>query len=1712
MAVENRLHSDIDARSDKAIRPARSDTAMHRKAGVPGWRSLHLAVPAIFLVQILLVGQIFAGSAAPKPAETIGSGDGRIHVIPSLSAPSAKNGEKLLIRAVVKAADGVARVTARVERETPVAKTGPAKATSRLPGPPPETAWLVPDLVVPFVNTAVYEDILDTIYTIHKIAWNHVNPVNPVRKKRHRIHQIQHLEIPPPGRAVATLDLRHGPRNQGGVSADGAVGLWQTEWRAEGLEEGYYRVSITVTDGAGHSYTDSSLRFSDPIAGNNAVGTSDYPHGGMRRMETCPLWGEDNIWCAVVDTAGGYAYFGTGTTLGRVVKVALGSGAQMPTRVGGVALGPGEGPLTCAAIDPAAGYAYFGTNTLPGRVIKVALGSGADPPERVGAVTLNAGENFLWSAVIAPAGAHAYFGTNTSPGIVVKVSLGAGSNPPERAGALTLDTGENSLYAAVIDPSAGYAYFGARTSPGRVVKVALGDALTSPTRVGAVTLNAGENNLNAATMDPAAGYAYFGTYTSPGIVVKVELGAGSNPPTRIGAVTLSTGENTPVSAGIDTASGYAYFGTVTSPGIVVKVALGAGAAPPSRVDAVTLNTGENQLWCAVIRPTEGDAFFGTSTSPGQVVKVALGSGAAAPSREGALALNGGEGFLRCAMVDSAAGYAYFAAGTAPGRVVKVALGSRVEPPRRVGSVTFNSGEDFPYTGVIDPAAGYAYFGTNTTPGYVVKVALGTGDTPPSRVGAVALNTGENVLTCSVIDPVGGYAYFGTYTSPARVVMVALGNGSAPPTRAGAVTLDSGENTPYTAAIAPAAGYAYFGTYTTPGRVVKVALGDAVTSPTRVGAVTLNTGENLLRTAVLDPTAGYAWFGTSTFPGRVVKVSLGSGASAPARVNALTLNTGEDSLWSADADIASGYAYFGTDTKPGRVVKVALGLGDIAPRRVGSVTLESGEERLFGGVIGAHSEYALFGTNQAGAQVVRVGLSHKGFLMGTRFTMPETSSLNSTLFYSHAAAGSVRLALYDAGTTPALVWRSGVVPNIATNDWLEVPVGNGTPTSVTLSAGDYWLAWQTDTATTNVASLAYGNMGDGFYSPMVWGRFPAQLNTQSTPTTHTLIPTDEIWSGYIIYGIPPDAPTSPSARDIGLDRITWTWVDNSGDETGFKVYSGPGAVAPQTVSHTTGVNAEEWMETGLAANTLYSFQVAATNLGGDSAKTDNYSTWTLIQSVSGLDFSSIGVDSIGVASLNTPSNLNEGISGLLFSNSDTATNSGWRRNNTPWISAGLTPNAQYTFTGRSRNGGGTETEPATAAKYTLAGPPSAGNNVVCDRTVADWRKLGTAFTFSNPAGFGTSTHGGDVRKVSAFRYHWDGGAAYVFTGGEPAWNAGALVLTPGIPGVYYMHLQALNAENQPNPETLDYGPFLVDGTAPLVTITVPTDHDTWETNISPLAIGGTAGDLEGSGVAGVAWRNSRGGSGAATGTANWSAGGVVLYEGVNVITVEATDIVGNTAGDILTVTYEVPPAAPSDPRATTATLHSITWTWRDNSGDEAGFHVFCAPGSAAPTTLSAILAPNSTQWTTSTLAANSQYAFQVAAFKNVGGDSARTDNSTTWTLAATPLQPWINGATQTSLNVRIAAGDGNPAHTEYAIHCETTAQWVQNNGTLGSAVAWKAAANWGTVYGLTPNTRYTFRAKARNGAAIETPLGPSAKGKTKKLKDNTSSEGSWALYD
>lgn len=285
-------------------------------------------------------------------------------------------------------------------------------------------------------------------------------------------------------------------------------------------------------------------------------------------------------------TDGEFAYVGTRTSPGRVVKVRL---SDM-TRVATLTLNAGENVLYSAVTDGV--FGYFGTDTSPGRVVKVRLSD----MTRVDAVTLNVGEDLLVTAVTD--GVFGYFGTYTRPGKIVKVRL----SDMTRVDSVTLGARGDFLVSSVTDGVHGY--FSTIQTEGTVVKVRLSDLAP----VDSVSLNF-IGTLYTAVTDGV--FAYFGTFTVPGKVVKLRL----SDLAPVGTLALELLENFLVSAVSDGTFGY--FGTDAPAGTIVKVRL----SDLARVDAVVLGPGEIEAVAGITNA--GFGYFATDTAPGRLVKVRL---------------------------------------------------------------------------------------------------------------------------------------------------------------------------------------------------------------------------------------------------------------------------------------------------------------------------------------------------------------------------------------------------------------------------------------------------------------------------------------------------------------------------------------------------------------------------------------------------------------------------------------------------------------------------------------------------------------------------------------------------------------------------------------------------------------------------------------------------------------------------------------------------------------------------------------------------------------------------------------------------------------------------------------------------------------------------------------------------------------------------------
>jgi hypothetical protein len=116
-----------------------------------------------------------------------------------------------------------------------------------------------------------------------------------------------------------------------------------------------------------------------------------------------------------------------------------------------------------------------------------------------------------------------------------------------------------------------------------------------------------------------------------------------------------------------------------------------------------------------------------------------------------------------------------------------------------------------------------------------------------------------------------------------------------------------------------------------------------------------------------------------------------------------------------------------------------------------------------------------------------------------------------------------------------------------------------------------------------------------------------------------------------------------------------------------------------------------------------------------------------------------------------------------------------------------------------------------------------------------------------------------------------------------------------------------------------------------------------------------------------------------------------------------------------------------------------------------------------------------------LSPNTQYTYKYKAMDNVLNTSGYSTTSGIYTLAITPSIN-LNNATPYTLDVNVS--DSNPANTQYQIW--TGSNYVCQTGTLTLTPTWITLTGQKiTVTGLTPDTLYTFTAKARNASNVET---------------------------
>jgi hypothetical protein len=385
--------------------------------------------------------------------------------------------------------------------------------------------------------------------------------------------------------------------------------------------------------------------------------------------------------------------------------------------------------------------------------------------------------------------------------------------------------------------------------------------------------------------------------------------------------------------------------------------------------------------------------------------------------------------------------------------------------------------------------------------------------------------------------------------------------------------------------------------------------------------------------------------------------------------------------------------------------------------------------------------------------------------------------------------------------------------------------------------------------------------------------------------------------------------------------------------------------------------------------------------------------------------------------------------------------------TPTYTVTGLPSGKYYFAVTALNRGGLESgysnEVSTTISSSDSTPPVIA--ITSPTSSGSWSTSSAYLSI-----LGTSSDDVGVTQVTWANSRGGSGTA----SGTTSWSVSGIVLQLG---ANVITVTARDAAGNTSSAFLTATFTSTDTTAPKVAITSPTSSGTYTVTTMPLSIGGTASDDVG--VAQVTWSNSRGGSGTATGTTNWSAS-VALRSGTDVITVTASDAAGNSATATLTVTYT--PSDSTPPKITiTSPTSSGTYTAKTSPltiGGTASDNIGVSQVTWSSSRDSSGTAVGTTNWSASVALLSGSNVISVTAWDAAG-------NCTTATLTVSYTAPDSTPPTVT-ITAPTPSGSYTSATTPLSIGGTasdnigvTQVSWSSSRGGSGTATGtttWSAS--------------------------------------------------------
>ncbi len=594
-------------------------------------------------------------------------------------------------------------------------------------------------------------------------------------------------------------------------------------------------------------------------------------------------------------------------------------------------------------------------------------------------------------------------------------------------------------------------------------------------------------------------------------------------------------------------------------------------------------------------------------------------------------------------------------------------------------------------------------------------------------------------------------------------------------------------------------------------------------------------------------------------------------------------------------------------------------------------------------------------------------------------------------------------------------------------------------------------------------------------------------TTGNEAVYLYIPSAYISITYSI--IAPTAPSSFACTDSSTTSLTFTWADNSGNESGFFIKN----VSDTTTVKSVAANTTTTAVTGLQAGTSYSFFIISYNSGGESSHSNNVTAATVttvptaptnfVCSDSTLTYNSPTTAAL-VFTWTDASNNEFGF--RIKSADDTTTKASVGAGITTATISGLLPHHSYSYFLVAWNAKGYSDTTVHVTKTT---------KFAYNYTYQDSVDLsGLLITKKKDVGLIYTTERGNVHTDSLTVAAADSLGQYVDGSTRYSTHRLSFQTYKAIEWTDSLISAWIQLTLTGNGSTTDFYPRIFSGTW---AGTDPLFERHWR--FSGWQSGGTA--YTGT-VLNQDWSTSSYAAGLVKLYFN-AAGRSLLYnesgtsaDSLKYVLLSSLDVSAtaptnngflalNTTNARFVYQWRRNSFVPSTFTTTVDGTTTITCAWNDLSLDETGFRII---NSYTGAYLDSVSAGVATKQLTG-LSVNTKYNLTVQVKGGVrdGNNSAVSDSC--YTQANAPGAITVTYPS-TSLMKEVLNVNSNPSNTHFALQDSITGKYQHLLGagvadTLRTLADWNTYAEWGGANGcslsVTPGRLYRLRAKARSGA-------------------------------